>query len=139
MYLEWLYDIKIRWFFHATSHGKCIVDGIGGNLKNIVFSRVKSQKIILNSAHDFFLCASKHTEGIEVLFVGKQVVKNDSKILKPYFNRFSSNPINRFRSCHYFEAIARAIGNDQIKSSTTFLCDDEKLTVIPAFIPPATS
>jgi hypothetical protein len=135
MYLEWLYDIKIRWFFHATSHGKCIVDGIGGNLKNVVFSRVKSQKLILNSAHDFFLCAEKHTEGIEVLFVDKQEVKNDSKILKPYFNRFSSNPINRFRSCHYFEAI----GNNQIKSATIFLCDDEKLTVIPAFVPPAKS
>lgn len=132
MYFEWIYDVKINWNFHATSHGKCIVDGVGGSIKNTVYSRVKSQNIVMNSAHDFYLNAKLFCKGIKIFYNSSQDVTKDKEIISPYFTRFKSNPIKKFRSCHHFEAI----GQDTIKSSTTHLCEDENFTKIPKFIPP---
>ena len=38
------HDLKIRWNFFATSHGKGVVDGIGGTLKRTVWRHVKAER-----------------------------------------------------------------------------------------------
>ena len=53
---------RFLWKFSATSHGKGVVDGIGGNVKSIVQSQSmgkRKDKIIVQDAKFFYHVASK--------------------------------------------------------------------------------
>ena len=45
----------ISWKYFASSHEKCIVDGIGGRAKKIVWRKFmsKNNDVIVQSPHDF--------------------------------------------------------------------------------------
>lgn len=43
-----------QWIFFAASHGKGAVDGLGGTVKRVAWTGMKSRKVILNSAEDLF-------------------------------------------------------------------------------------
>ena len=63
-----LLNVEIIWKFFATSHGKGVVDGIGGKAKSTVRQQVLSQKkgIVVQNAKDFVSVASKNLKGIEM-------------------------------------------------------------------------
>ena len=71
-----LLNIEIIWKFFATSHGKGVVDGIGGKTKSIVRQQVLSQKkgIIVQNAKDFVSVASKNLKGIEIREVKPETI-----------------------------------------------------------------
>ena len=48
------YGIQLSWNFSATSHGKGMVDGIGGCLKRIATEKVQTRQCIINDAQEFF-------------------------------------------------------------------------------------
>lgn len=48
---------EFTWNFFATSHGKGAVDGIGGCVKRLVWTRVLSGKAVVKDAQSFFTCA----------------------------------------------------------------------------------
>lgn len=65
-----MYDFGVEgeWVFFATSHGKGAVDGIGGCIKRMVWSKVKTREVTINSAKDFFECA-RAVKKVKVIFV----------------------------------------------------------------------
>jgi len=65
------YKKKFTWKYFATSHGKGVVDGVGGNIKRLV--RVKSMSqgegVIVQSAEDFANVAKDLQTKTKVLYV----------------------------------------------------------------------
>jgi hypothetical protein len=101
------YNIKIRWNFYAAMHGKSIVDGIGGKLKQFVRQRILSQNLNVTGVKDFYdICRSGYNEGVLqtlVELVDKDEIKRRSdnldlnKIIK------SSKPLKNISKSHSFE------------------------------------
>jgi hypothetical protein len=56
----------VRWEVFAASHGKGAVDGIGGEVKRIVWDSVRSRKTSVTSLDEFVACASERTKKIKV-------------------------------------------------------------------------
>ena len=72
------YNKRFLWKFSATSHGKGVVDGIGGNVKSIVQSQSmgkRKDKIIVQDAKSFYQVASKAMNATEVFLIDKTQVE----------------------------------------------------------------
>ena len=50
---EMEHDLKITWNFFATSHGKGVVDGIGGTVKRAVWRHVKAERAQVTNASEY--------------------------------------------------------------------------------------
>ena len=62
-------DLSLEWHYNEAHHGKGPMDGIGGTIKNdMVFRQVKSGKIIINSAEDFYNAANQFCPSKTTLF-----------------------------------------------------------------------
>ena len=46
-------DIGLEWHYNKAHHGKGLMDGIGGTVKNTVFRKVLSGKVVIRSPEDF--------------------------------------------------------------------------------------
>ena len=46
-------DIDLRWHYSEAHHGKGPVDGIGGTIKRMVFRKVLSKQVVINSPKQF--------------------------------------------------------------------------------------
>ena len=65
---------RFLWKFSATSHGKGVVDGIGGNVKSIVQSQSmgkRKDKIIVQDAKSLYQVAKKAMNATEVFLIDK--------------------------------------------------------------------
>lgn len=51
------HDKYINWNYFATSHGKGLVDGIGGSIERTVRNAVLKRKHIVTNAKQFILAA----------------------------------------------------------------------------------
>ena len=56
-YWEQDHDVSIRWNFFATSHGKGVVDGIGGAVKRAVWRHIRAEKSHINTPQEYSLLA----------------------------------------------------------------------------------
>ena len=61
-------DLIIEWNYNEAHHGKGPMDGIGGTIKNVVYRKVKTGKVIFNSAEEFHEAANKFIPSIKSLF-----------------------------------------------------------------------
>ena len=61
-------DLQLEWNYNEAHHGKGSMDDIGGTIKNVVFSQVKSGRVIINSAEEFSVAANKFVPSIATLF-----------------------------------------------------------------------
>jgi hypothetical protein len=57
---------QMRWDFFASSHGKGAVDGIGAEVKRIVWDCVRSKKMEVTCLDEFVRCAKERTHKIKV-------------------------------------------------------------------------
>ena len=62
------HDIKIKWQFFATSHGKGVVDGIGGTVKWSVWRHVRSGKAHITNPAEYAEVAKDCNPGIYIQF-----------------------------------------------------------------------
>ena len=46
-------DITIEWHYNKAHHGKGLMDGIGGTLKNLVCRRILSEDVVINIPQEF--------------------------------------------------------------------------------------
>ena len=46
-------DVEIIWHYNEAHHGKGPMDGIGGTIKRMVFRKVLSKHVVINSAQEF--------------------------------------------------------------------------------------
>lgn len=96
------FGVTGEWNFFATSHGKGAVDGIGGTVKSKVWTVVKSRKVVINSAGDFYQYARDIT-GIKSLFVSSQEVSLHKPMLTSRWERSIS--IEGIQSKHHFKIL----------------------------------
>ena len=61
-------NLIIRWRYNEAHHGKDPMDGIGGTMKDLVFRQVKSGKVIINSAKEFYELANLYVPSISTIF-----------------------------------------------------------------------
>lgn len=74
--------IKIKWHFFATSHGKGVVDGLGGTVKRVVWTAVSTRKVpqVLN-AEAFAKVAMEMCKSISIkLYLNVDIDKSSSKL-----------------------------------------------------------
>ena len=76
------HGLKVRWNFFATSHGKGVVDGVGGSVKRAVWTAVSTRKVIrVVSAEEFFDTARKFCKSVNVTLCLKEDISKAGKVL----------------------------------------------------------
>ena len=61
-------DLQLEWNYNEAHHGKGPMDGIGSNVKNVIYRQVKSERVTINSAGDFFNAATRFIPSVTCLF-----------------------------------------------------------------------
>ena len=77
-------NIDLSWHFFATSHGKGVVDGIGGTVKRLVWSAVLAGEVC-RSAEDFVKIAKKKTKKVILIEITKNNIDNSKAKLESIF------------------------------------------------------
>lgn len=85
------HDIQLSWHFFATSHGKGVVDGIGGVVKRLVWSAVLAGQVC-RSAEDFIKIAKKKTNKITFFEITGNDIENSKTKLENIFQRAKTVP-----------------------------------------------
>lgn len=117
------YSLSIKWNFFATSHGKGVVDGIGGTVKRAVWRHVKSGQVHVTSAEQYAVVAAERSPNIHVHFISKA----DIQELEPFLDARWKNvvAVPRTRQMHCFIAN----GSDKVMVADT--SDSTKFTTVP--------
>ncbi|CAL4130964.1 unnamed protein product [Meganyctiphanes norvegica] len=92
--------INVQWNYFATSHGKGVVDGIGGSAKALVRSKVKSMSddsVIIQNSTDFFQTVKILMPNVNVLHVSNTEIAHFVNEKKPWNH---INDIQGIRSVH---------------------------------------
>ena len=110
---EMEHDLKITWNFFATSHGKDVVDGIGGTLKRTVWRHVKAERAHVTNASEYStpgkqLCPNNHIESIPKEDIAQQTTFLDAKW----------ENIRALPRTHHIHCV-RTHGSDKVKVSDT--------------------
>ena len=61
--------MKINWHFFATSHGKGVVDGLGGSVKRSYGGHVKTTGCIIDSVEQYAVIARDQHPNIIINYV----------------------------------------------------------------------
>ncbi|CAF2142516.1 unnamed protein product [Rotaria magnacalcarata] len=77
-------NIHLSWHFFATSHGKGVVDGIGGTVKRLVWSAILAGGVC-RSAEDFIKIAKKKTKKVILIEITKNNIDNSKTKLENIF------------------------------------------------------
>lgn len=79
------HDIKIKWHFFATSHGKGVVDGIGGTVKRSVWRYVKTGAVNVNTPEMFAKVAAERNPNVHIEFVSNENIEKNRTTLEEYW------------------------------------------------------
>ena len=78
------YQRKFTWRYFATSHGKGVVDGVGGRAKSLVRTEVmskKSDKTVVQSSEDFSNVASRLMRKTTVIHIPQEEIDCSIKVV----------------------------------------------------------
>ena len=89
---RWLEGVEfgfsyIEWNTFAASHGKGAVDGVGAALKNMIWTKVRSENLNINSAQEYYHAALKYHKKTNIFFVGEAEVASNKQFLDSRFER----------------------------------------------------
>jgi hypothetical protein len=79
------YDLNLSWSFFATSHGKGVVDAIGGTVKRMVWQEIMTKKQCKTAA-DFVLIAKSKTNTIILHEITQAAIDTSEQKLQQIFN-----------------------------------------------------
>lgn len=99
-------DIDFTWNYFASSHGKGVVDGIGGTLKRLVWLEIMAGKPC-SSAEDFVKICQQKTKSITTIFVKQVQLDVTKSMLTQTFSRVVSIP--NIRKYHHFQALHKNV------------------------------
>lgn len=88
------YNKTFTWKYFASSHGKGVVDAIGGNLKSVVRMQtraIKNEVVVINTAQDFITAAKKGVTNTQLIEISKTKV-DQINVTNPIFNETSPVP-----------------------------------------------
>lgn len=97
------YEKTFFWKYFATSHGKGVIDGVGGNIKRLVREKIMSQSenIAIQSAKDFADLASKLVSKTRVIYVPSSEISEKVESSSPWNNTKAITGISSF---HFIKA-----------------------------------
>ena len=75
------YDFKLTWNFFATSHGKGVVDGIGGTVKRTVWRHIKAERAHVTDAKEYAELAQKLCPNIYVQYIPASAIESHTEFL----------------------------------------------------------
>ena len=78
---EQQFGLSLRWHFFATSHGKGVVDGLGGTVKRSVWRYVRSGQGQASTPLSFHNVAVQRNPNINVMFMAKEnILHNEGEL-----------------------------------------------------------
>ena len=92
------FQSKVSWKYFATSHGKGVVDGIGGSAKSLMRKRVMNQgknAVIVQNSADFYKVAKDDMKGVSVLHISEGQISEMIKEKKPWENIKDASGISK--------------------------------------------
>lgn len=95
---ETSHEIKLTWNFFASSHGKGVVDGIGGTVKRTVWRHVKAGKVLVNTAQQFAVVAAEMNPSVHIKFLSNEEIEKNSESL--YTKWEVALPVPNIQSVH---------------------------------------
>lgn len=122
---EQCYDIELAWNFFATSHGKGVVDGLGGTVKRTVWRHVKAEKMLVRTAEQFAEVAVSLNPNIHIKYISAQDIQKDTQDLHQHWKAVL--PISNIKSVHY----VKPLGRNQIQISN--ISHDTQFRNMPIF------
>ena len=81
----------MSWHYFATSHGKGVVDGLGGTVKRLVYSSILGGQQC-KSAADFVAIAQSKTKVMEIIEIQQSRIDDSKARLENIFNATKSIP-----------------------------------------------
>ncbi|GBO41443.1 hypothetical protein AVEN_142371-1 [Araneus ventricosus] len=96
-FMEEQYNVKVSWSFFATSHGKGVVEGIGGMVKRLVWSNNLAGKLI--TAKDFVEIANQNSSSIIVVYSPSEDINQFNEHLTERWENIY--PLPETQSTHY--------------------------------------
>ena len=94
----------LSWHFYATSHGKGVVDAIGGTVKRLVWQHLLASKAKCSNATDFVNIAKSKTKVIIVQEITQQDIDKSTPQLRSFFsNMVSVKNIQKLQCCRFTE------------------------------------
>lgn len=112
------------WAFSATSHGKGLVDVIGGRLKSVVWQEIRSRRAVVTTAEEFFNVGKSLLPGIDVLYVESNVLRNRAQIA---VDRWTTTPPQTIVGTHKLHHFKPADGSDNIGTAVYSLSPVSKI------------
>ncbi|XP_067647048.1 uncharacterized protein [Eurosta solidaginis] len=95
------FNVQVKWYFFAISHGKGAVDGVGAVVKRSVWSQVRQRKADINNAVDFMLNARKVIKNIETMHLSEEEVEANRIMLGRRLNDVLA--INKVQTHHFLK------------------------------------
>ena len=75
-------NVELTWHFFATSHGKGVVDGIGGTVKRVVWRAVSSRRVpVVANALSFADVAAKLCKSVNITFISSDEINRSADLL----------------------------------------------------------
>ena len=132
------HDVTIRWNFFATSHGKGVVDGIGGTVKRAVWRHIRTERSHITTPDEYATLAKDLCPNVEVKFVPKSDIDQQTTFLNAKWDRVLAVP--RTLSVHCVQAsgadyVKVADVSDEIEKNFR-VCRIRNTAVDPTLSPP---
>ena len=121
------FNIKARWNFFATSHGKSPCDGIGGVIKRLVARaslQAASEDQILTPLQMFDWC-NRNIKNIMFFYLSNGMIEDHIESFQLEERYAKYNKIVGTRTYHYFEPVG--VGKMKVKN---FSDDSDSLSVV---------
>ena len=90
--------VELTWNFNEKSHGKGLMDGVGGTVKNIIFRKVKSGFVMIDSPFEFHQAIQKIVPLIKSVYLPDTDVLNEHENIEQ-----ESKKIPGTRKVHHVE------------------------------------
>ena len=92
-FLKDVYKLNnLTWNLFATSHGKGAVNGVGGTIKRLIWSKVLAGKAIVTSANSFYERAKVAVSSIQMVLVSPYEMECENEMLEARWEYFQSLP-----------------------------------------------
>lgn len=99
---EALFGVRATWSWLERSHGKGLCDGVGGPLKKLADSIIKTDKIV-DSAEKFYQEVSQATTTMTLLKMDREQIEENSNLISGW----SSPPVKGLMNAHMAAGIDR--------------------------------
>ena len=96
------HQAKTDWNFFVTAHGKGKNDGVGGDVKNVVWQKTLQQKEVVTSCEEFVPVAKKKFHDFVIAFFPKESVRSLTTFLSQNYQQHCK-PMVGMMSFHHNE------------------------------------